>query len=111
MNKSRTPILLFLSLVAVTATGPQLFAQPSKLKVNNEKPQTRNQVKRMHPHAFKLILQGKKKEAIAYLEAVSEKEVNPGHNKMLLDLPAESRMPGSSMPRPGLLSGPCPTLP
>jgi alkaline phosphatase D len=86
MNKSRTPILLFLSLVAVTATGPQLFAQPSKLKVNNEKPQTRNQVKRMHPHAFKLILQGKKKEAIAYLEAVSEKEVNPGHNKMLLDI-------------------------
>jgi alkaline phosphatase D len=43
-------------------------------------------VKRMHPHAFKLILQGKKKEAIAYLEAVSEKEVNPGHNKMLLDV-------------------------
>ena len=86
MNKSRTPILLFLSLVAVTATGPQLFAQPSKLKVNNEKPHTRNQVKRMHPHAFKLILQGKKKEAIAYLEAVSEKEVNPGHNKMLLDV-------------------------
>jgi len=40
----------------------------------------------MHPHAFKLILQGKKKEAIAYLEAVSEKEVNPGHNKMLLDV-------------------------
>ena len=56
MNKSRTPILLFLSLVAVTATGPQLFAQPSKLKVNNEKAQTRHQVKRMHPHALKLIL-------------------------------------------------------
>ena len=85
MNKLRTPILLFLSLVA-TAIGPQLFAQASNLKVNNEKAQKRDQVKRMHPHALKLILQGKKEEAIAYLEAVSEKEVNPGQNKMLLDI-------------------------
>ena len=85
MNKLRTPLLLFLSLLA-SATGTQLFAQASKLKVNNEKAQTRDQVKRMHPHALKLILQGKKQEAIAYLEAVSEKEVNPGQNKMLLDI-------------------------
>ncbi|SVC17374.1 uncharacterized protein METZ01_LOCUS270228, partial [marine metagenome] len=56
------------------------------MKVNNEKAQTRDQVKRMHPHALKLILQGKKQEAIAYLEAVSKKEVNDGQNKMLLDI-------------------------
>ena len=85
MNMLRTPVLLLLSLVAA-AIGPQLFAQASKLKVNNEKAQTRDQVKRMHPHALKLILQGKKQEAIAYLEAVSEKEVNDGQNKMLLDI-------------------------
>ena len=85
MNMLRTPLLLFLSLLA-SATGTQLFAQASKLKVNNEKAQTRDQVKRMHPHALKLILQGKKQEAIAYLEAVSKKEVNDGQNKMLLDI-------------------------
>ena len=85
MNMLRLPILLFLSLLA-SATGTQLFAQASKLKVNNEKAQTRDQVKRMHPHALKLILQGKKQEAIAYLEAVSKKEVNDGQNKMLLDI-------------------------
>ena len=83
MNMLRTPFVLFLSLLAA-ATGPQLFAQASKLKVNNEKPEKRDQVKRMHPHALKLILQGKKEEAIAYLEAVSKKEVHLGQNKMLL---------------------------
>ena len=85
MNKLHLLALLFLSLLA-SATGTQLFAQASKLKVNNEKAQTRDQVKRMHPHALKLILQGKKQEAIAYLEAVSEKAVNPQQNKMLLDI-------------------------
>ena len=85
MNMLRIPTLLFLSLLA-TAAETQLFGQASNLKVNNEKPQKRDQVKRMHPHALKLILQGKKQEAIAYLEAVSEKEVNPGQNKMLLDI-------------------------
>jgi len=85
MNMPRTPLLLFLSLLAAV-TGPLLFAQASKLKVNNEKPEKGQQVKRMHPHALKLILQGRKKEAIAYLEAVSKKEVHLGQNKMLLDL-------------------------
>ena len=85
MNMPRTPLPLFFSLLAAV-TGPQLFAQASKLKVNNEKPEKGQQVKRMHPHALKLILQGKKQEAIAYLEAVSEKEVNDGQNKMLLDI-------------------------
>ena len=50
---------------------PRLFAQKSKLKANKEKPEKGNQVKRMHPHALKLILQGKKKETIAYLEGTS----------------------------------------
>ena len=50
-----------------------LLAQASKLKVNNESPSKRDQVKRMHPYALKLILQGRKKEAIEYLEKISEK--------------------------------------
>ena len=49
-----------------------LLAQASKLKVNNESPSKRDQVKRMHPYALKLILQGRKKEAIEYLEKISE---------------------------------------
>ncbi|MBT6957271.1 MAG: alkaline phosphatase family protein, partial [Opitutae bacterium] len=90
MRKSRSisiiKTLIPLYMVALLLSVPQLFAQASKLKVNNEKAQTRDQVKRMHPHALKLILQGKKQEAIAYLEAVSEKAVNPEQNKILLDI-------------------------
>ena len=86
MNKLHRLTLLLISLVTTSANGPQLFAQASNLKVNNEKPQKRDQVKRMHPHALKLILQGRKQEAIAYLKAVSGKEVNPGQNKMLMDI-------------------------
>ena len=78
--------LLPLSVIAISLNAPQLFAQASKPRVNNEKPTQRKQVKRMHPHALKLILQGNKKEAIAYLEATSENAVNPEHTKMLLDL-------------------------
>ena len=78
--------LLSLSVIAISLNTPQLFAQASKPRVNNEKPEKGNQVKRMHPHALKLILQGNKKEAIAYLETTSEKAVNPEHTKMLLDL-------------------------
>ena len=89
MKKSHIRIILCLVLVATPALSPRLFAQASKLKVNNEKPEKGNQVKRMHPHALKLILQGKKKEAIAYLEATSAKAVNPGHTKLLLDLAHE----------------------
>jgi alkaline phosphatase D len=85
MYKLRSPVIFLFSLL-VTAHSPQLFAQASKLKVNNEKPEKGQQVKRMHPHALKLILQGRKKEAIAYLEAVSKKEVHLGQNEMLLDL-------------------------
>ena len=89
MKKTHIQIILCLLLVAAPALSPRLFAQASKLRVNNEKPEKGNQVKRMHPHALKLILQGKKKEAIAYLEATSEKAVNPGHTKLLLDLAHE----------------------
>ena len=71
MNRPLTPVLLFLAMLAAPALSPRLFAQASKLKVNNEKPEKGNQVKRMHPHALKLILQGKKKETIAYLECTS----------------------------------------
>ncbi len=85
MYKLRSLVIFLFSLL-VTAHSPLLFAQASKLKVNNEKPEKGQQVKRMHPHALKLILQGRKKEAIAYLETVSKKEVHLGQNEMLLDL-------------------------
>ncbi|SVC85046.1 uncharacterized protein METZ01_LOCUS337900, partial [marine metagenome] len=78
--------LLSLSVVAISLNAPQLFAQASKPRVKNELPEKGNQGKRIHPHALKLILRGKKEEAIAYLEATSEKEVNLEHTKMLLDL-------------------------
>ena len=66
MNMPRTPVLLFLAILAVNTAGPHLFAQASNLRVNNEKPEKGGQSKRIHPHGLKLILQGKKKEAIAY---------------------------------------------
>ena len=55
--------------------------QANKPRVNNEKPGNRGQVKRVHPHALKLILQGNKKEAIAYLKETSAFEVNPKHTQ------------------------------
>ena len=62
-------------LVATAAaiTVPSVtFAQASKPRVNNEKPEkSKGQVKRIHPHALKLILTGKKKEAAEYLEKTS----------------------------------------
>ena len=57
-------------IVALTASFiayRHLFAQASKPRVNNERPEkVTGQVKRIHPHALKLILQGNSKEAIAY---------------------------------------------
>ena len=73
-------------MLAVKMTGPQLFAQASSLRVNNEKPEKGGQSKRIHPHGLKLILQGKKKEAIAYLNKYKDKQVNPEQTQMLLDL-------------------------
>ena len=46
--------LLSLSVIAISLNAPQLFAQASKPRVNNEKPEKGKQVKRMHPHALKL---------------------------------------------------------
>ena len=75
-----------LAILAFSLSASQLIAQANKPRVNNEKPGNRNQVKRVHPHALKLILQGKKAEAIAYLEKTSETGVNPDHTKLLLDI-------------------------
>ena len=85
MNKLHLLALLFLSLLA-SATGPQLFAQASNPRVNNEKPEKGGQSKRIHPHGLKLILQGKKKEAIAYLNKYKDDKVNPEQTQMLIDL-------------------------
>lgn len=77
-------------LVATAAaiTVPSLtFAQASKPRVNNEKPEkSKGQVKRIHPHALKLILTGKKKEAAEYLEKTSAAKINPDHTKLLQDI-------------------------
>ena len=73
-------------MLAVKMTGPQLFSQASSLRVNNEKPEKGGQSKRIHPHGLKLILQGKKKEAIAYLNKYKDKQVNPEQTQMLVDL-------------------------
>ncbi len=86
MNMPRTPVLLFLAILAVNTAGPHLFAQASNLRVNNEKPEKGGQSKRIHPHGLKLILQGKKKEAIAYLNKHKDDKVNPEQTQMLIDL-------------------------
>jgi len=78
--------LCALGILALGLSAPQLFGQANKPKVNNEKPGNRGQVKRVHPHALKLILQGKKEEAIAYLKETAEFAVNPEHTQMLLDI-------------------------
>ena len=82
----RRPVLLFLAMFAVNTAGPSLFAQASNLRVNNEKPEKGGQSKRIHPHGLKLILQGKKKEAIAYLNKHKDDKVNPEQTQMLIDL-------------------------
>ena len=90
MNSTKINIhfknLFILSILTFSLSASQLFAQANKPRVNNEKPEKGNQVKRMHPHALKLILQGRKKEAIEYLNVTSGKAVNPEHTKMLLDI-------------------------
>ncbi len=89
MQKHHIRTILCLAIAAAPVLSQRLDAQASKLRVNNEKPETGNQVKRMHPHALKLILQGKREEAIGYLKATSGKAVNPDHTKLLLDLANE----------------------
>ena len=79
---------LILVATAATITAPSVvFAQASKPRVNNEKPEkAKGQVKRIHPHALKLILTGKKKEAAEYLEKTSAAKINPDHTKLLQDI-------------------------
>ena len=79
---------LILVVTAATITAPSvIFAQASKPRVNNEKPEkAKGQVKRIHPHALKLILTGKKKEAAEYLKKTSAAKINPDHTKLLHDI-------------------------
>jgi alkaline phosphatase D len=79
---------LILVATAAAISAPSVtFAQASKPRVNNEKPEkVKGQVKRIHPHALKLILTGKKKEAAEYLEKASAAKINPDHTKLLQDI-------------------------
>ena len=103
--------LFMLGILTFSLSASQLFAQANKPRVNNEKPEKGNQVKRMHPHGLKLILQGKKEEAIAYLERTSETGVNPEHTKMLLDIAHGKQIRGGMMPRVGRWNVHCLILP
>ncbi|MDC0318384.1 alkaline phosphatase family protein, partial [Akkermansiaceae bacterium] len=79
--------LILVATVAIITAPSVIFAQASKPRVNNEKPEKANgQVKRIHPHALKLILTGKKKEAAEYLEKTSAAKINPDHTKLLQDI-------------------------
>jgi alkaline phosphatase D len=63
------------------------LGQASKPRVNNENPEkVKGQVKRIHPHALKLILTGKKKEAAEYLKKASAAKINPDHTRLLQDI-------------------------
>ena len=86
MKKVHHYTLLFILWFAFAQSGFRVLGQASSPKVNNEKPEKGNQAKRIHPHALKLILNGKKKEAIAYLESTTDKEVNPEQTQMLIDM-------------------------
>ncbi len=90
MTNRPLPKLVALVLLAATFMAPALFGQASTPKPNNEKPaKPTGQVKRIHPHALKLILKGKKEEAITYLESSAEAKINPEHTQLLLDIANE----------------------
>ena len=81
--------LCMLGILALCVNTEPLNAQEgqaNKPRVNNEKPGSRGQVKRVHPHALKLILRGKKEEAIAYLKETAKFDVNPEHTELLLKI-------------------------
>ena len=87
MTKQHSIATLLFVWLTSAFLNPYLFAQASKLRVNNEKPtKVTGQVKRIHPHALKLILRGKESEAIAYLDASGAAKVNSDHTKLLLDI-------------------------
>ena len=79
---------LILVVTAASITAPSVtFGQASKPRVNNENPEkVKGQVKRIHPHALKLILTGKKKEAAEYLKKASAAKINPDHTRLLQDI-------------------------
>ena len=79
---------LILVVTAASITAPSVtFGQASKPRVNNENPEKiKGQVKRIHPHALKLILTGKKKEAAEYLKKASAAKINPDHTRLLQDI-------------------------
>ena len=80
-----------LALLAMPFLATSLFGQASPPRPNNEKPEkVTGQVKRIHPHALKLILQGKRDEAVAYLEATEAAKINPDHTQLLLDIVEEN---------------------
>lgn len=84
-----TSALVYVTLATISISSTPLFAQASNPRVNNERPEkVKGQTKRIHPHALKLILQGKPDEAIAYLEASAEAKINPDHTKLLMDIAA-----------------------
>jgi alkaline phosphatase D len=79
--------LILVATAAIITAPSVIFAQASKPRVNNEKPEkAKGQVKRIHPHALKLILTGKKKEAAEYLEKTSAAKINPDHTKLIQDI-------------------------
>ena len=79
--------LILVATAAIITAPSVIFAQASKPRVNNEKPEkVKGQVKRIHPYALKLILTGKKKEAAEYLEKTSAAKINPDHTKLLQDI-------------------------
>ena len=79
---------LILVATAASITAPSVtLGQASKPRVNNENPEkVKGQVKRIHPHALKLILTGKKKEAAEYLKKASAAKINPDHTRLLQDI-------------------------
>ena len=78
---------LLFSLLLLFSFNTNLLGQASKLWVDNKRPaKVIGQVKRIHPHALKLILHGKKEEARAYLEKTKAAKINPEHTQLLLDI-------------------------
>ena len=86
MNRHFKLKLFLLLIIFSVANSAEYSSRASNPRVNNEKPEKGSQAKRIHPHALKLILNGRKQEAIAYLKSTTDKEVNPEQTQMLIDL-------------------------
>lgn len=87
--KQRLSTYLISSVISFASVffAPSLMAQASDPKPNNEKPEkVTGQIKRIHPHALKLILNGNEEEAVAYLKETEAAKTNPDHTKLLLDI-------------------------